>query len=231
MRAVAWAVKQYNGYGGRWKDKEEGKEVTASQEDCSGWLGFRVPSDTSRVLSTIDVPGQREDKGSLHTTLIYMGDTTLTDFCRTVEVAFQVISKTKPFTLKTDTVISFSKGDDGVPIVCKVESEELQAFHAQMAQALDDAGIEYNKKWPIYKPHVCLSYADETIPDMKIPTIEWGAHSLEMWLGHNGAMASVQLPIGLKGRLAHRNSLTSAGFNLNERLSIFRTVWRFKTRN
>jgi 2'-5' RNA ligase len=233
MRAVAWAVKQYNGYGGRWKSKDEGKEVTASAEGYSGWMGFRVPRGTSRVLSQIDVPGLREDEGSLHTTLIYMGqDTSLESFCRAVEVAFGVISTAAPFTLKTNKVISFPEGDDGVPIVCKVESDPLHEFRGKMTAALDETGVEYNKKYPVYKPHVCLSYADETLPDLEIPTIEWGAHELELWLGHNGTLASVNIPIHLvKGRIAIGNGCTSARLSLQNGLSVFRTMWRFKTRD
>ncbi len=233
MRAVAWAVKQYNGYGGRWKSKDEGKGVTAALEGYSGWVGFRIPKATSRILSQIDVPGVREDEGNLHTTLIYMGHgTSLDSFCRAIEVAFDIVSTTEPFTLSTHTIISFPKGDDGVPIVCKVESDSLHEFYGKMTEALDKSNVEYNKKYPVYKPHVCLAYADETLPDLEIPPIEWGAHGLELWLGHNGTLASVSIPIHfVKGRIAIGNSHTSAGRSLRDTLSIFRTVWRFKTRD
>jgi hypothetical protein len=233
MRAVAWAVKQYNGYGGRWKSKDKGKEVTAALEGYSGWIGFKVPKATSRILRQIDIPGVREDEDTLHTTLIYMGhSTSLASFCRAIRIAFDVVSSTEPFILSTHKVISFPKGDDGVPIVCKVESEPLHEFHTKITKALDEADVKYSNKYPVYKPHVCLSYADKPIPDKPIHSIEWGAHELKLWLGHNGILASVSIPIHvIKGRVAIGDGYTSTGRSLQDTLSIFRTIWRFKTRD
>lgn len=231
MRAVAWAVKQYNGYGGRWKSKEtdESKGVTAAVEGASGWLGLRVPSSTSRILKKFDVPGTPEDEEYLHTTLIYMGETSLEAFCKAIKVAYRLAEETRPLHLKTRRITCFPKCDEGVPIICDIESEALHKFHKRMHAALDEAGVDFNKKFPVYKPHVCLSYAEEPIPDRKFPEIEWTVEGLDLWFGHNGDSVSVKVPF--KNGFGTGDRVSSTRRSLQDTLSLFRTLWRFKTAN
>lgn len=226
-RAVAWAVKQYNGYGGRWKSPEKETVVTAASKSPTGWMGFRVPRDTSQVLKQFDVPGTPEDVETLHTTLIYMGETSLQTFCEAVEALYPLVSGTEPLHLSTRRVTCFSKGDDGVPIICDVESADLHEISKAVRETLDMAEIEYNKKYPVYKPHVCLAYAKEPIQDIEFDPIEWTVNSLDFWLGHNGEAMSVKIPFKNGFRAGDR--ISSTRHSLQDALSIFKTVWRFKT--
>lgn len=165
-------------------------------------VAFALNSDTSRILSEIQVPGERESQK--HVTLLFLGDDVPVErLAKAMEAAYQVAATTRPFTLRTDTVTCFPKNPGGVPIICKIESEELHALHDRLKAAFDEAGIEYSKKWPDFKPHVTLAYADEEIEDISIPPMEWGAHELIIWGGNSGDQrVIIHIPFSLKNRTA-----------------------------
>lgn len=165
-------------------------------------IGFSLNEDTSRILSEIEVPGDKVEHK--HVTMIYLGDDVpLETLSKTMEVAYRVVATTRPFTLRTNTVTCFPKNPKGAPIICRVESEELHDLNDRMRSALEAAGISYDKKFPEYKPHVTLAYAPDTIEDMPIPSVEWGAHELVIWGGNSGAQRIViNLPFSLKNRTA-----------------------------
>ena len=150
-------------------------------------IGLRVPHETARLLGDIEVPGQRESTSELHITMIYLGKEVPVETLADAMVAVhEVTSRTRPFTVGTSLLTCFKKNDDGVPIICKVESEALHALQAQLKATLRARNIPFIDKYPEYKPHVTLAYAEDTIEDRPIHSIEWGAHELILWGGDTG---------------------------------------------
>lgn len=170
------------------------------------FIGFSVPQPTARVLSEIDVPGEKTAPDHMHITVVNLGkQLPMETLSRAMEVAYSVASQVRPFTVRVDRVTTFPKNDDGVPIICRVESETLQEIWRRLCSTLDEMGIEYSKKFPVFNPHVTLSFSPDAIPDRDIPPVEWGAHELVLWGGDHGSeRLIVHLPFSLRDRVASR---------------------------
>jgi len=154
------------------------------------FLGLKVPHEAARLLGEIDVPGAKEATGSFHVTLLYIGnDVPIAALAEALKATFSVTSTTRPFTVQTNRVTCFPKNDNDKgksPIICRIDSDPLHDLQAKIRTAYDDAGIEYSKKFPEYKPHMTLAYADEEIEERRIPTVSWGAHEIVLWGGDEG---------------------------------------------
>lgn len=152
------------------------------------FLGLAVPHETARLLGGIEVPGKKEPVSSFHVTLFYFGEgIDITVLTRIIGVTYGVTSDTKPFTVRTNRVASFPKGDDGVPIICHIESDALHDLRDKIKAVYEAAGVDFSNKFPEYRPHTTLAYAeDEGFEEQRIPTVEWGAHELVLWGGDNG---------------------------------------------
>lgn len=176
-------------------------------------IGFQVPLDTARLLSEIDVPGQRTAPDHQHITVIHLGkDVAMPTIIQAIEATFRVVETIRPFTLQTSRLTCFPKNEDGVPIICPIESQELHTLQKRLCAALDRDGVEYSRKYPEYKPHTTLSYAEQTVPDQEIQPLEWGAHELVLWAGDPGNRKMVvHFPFSLKNRLIakYRESVIS----------------------
>lgn len=163
------------------------------------FIGFRVPEVTSRLYSAIDVPGERETFH--HITVLNLGkEMDSAAIGEAFEVANEVVRSWKPFTVRTARVSCFPAGDDGTPIICPVDSDELHELWEQLRDAFDAAEVPFSKKFPVYKPHVTLSYSPEPIEDRRItPPIEWGAHELVLWGGSAKDLGvTVHMPFSLR---------------------------------
>jgi 2'-5' RNA ligase len=151
------------------------------------FLGLVTPHEAARLLSGLDVPGRKEPVSSSHVTLFYFGEgldiDTLTQI---IGVTYGVTKDTKPFTVRTSAVTSFPKGDDGVPIICRVESDALHDLRDKIKTVYEVAGVHFSDKFPEYRPHVTIAYAEEDFAEQRIPTVEWGAHELVLWGGDDG---------------------------------------------
>ena len=151
------------------------------------FLGIKVPHETARLLGEVEVPGHTEAASHFHITMIYLGkDVPIEVLQKALLATYEVTSKTKPFTVRTSTLTCFPKGDDGVPIICRVDSDALHELRERIRLSYDAHDVPYDKKFPEYKPHVTLAYGDEEIPEKRIPTVEWGAHELVLWGGDSG---------------------------------------------
>jgi len=186
------------------------------------FLGFKVPADTAQLFKSIDVPGHRESFS--HITVLNFGkEMDAKTLSRAMETAFDVASTMKPFTVRTDTVTCFPAGDDGVPIICPVQSDAIQGLWKRLGEAFDAAEIPFSKKFPVYRPHVTLAYADSPIVDRKIPLIEWGAHELILWGGDGGDRGVVvHMPFSLRAASGLRT------YDLRKNLLASRVVERFR---
>jgi 2'-5' RNA ligase len=175
------------------------------------FLGLCIPHETARLLSGIEVPGKREAVSSLHVTMFYFGEHLSIDrITEIIQATFGVVQDTEPFTVRTSLVSSFPKGDDGAPIICRVESDSLHSLRARIQAAYEDAGVDYANNYPEYTPHVTLSYAEEDgFEDKQIPVVEWGAHELVLWGGDSGDdVLVVTFPLALDdlGKTAKREA-------------------------
>lgn len=173
------------------------------------FIGFGLPPETIRILTEIDIPGERVDSRHLHTTLVCLeSKVSVEDLAEVMKVTYEYVSKKRPFVMKTTRVDYFpatESSDNVYPIICPVESEELHDFCAGYKEALDKQGIEFKKNFPIYKPHVTLAYSEKKIKPFKIPPVVWGAHEVIIWGGDTGDQRLVvHLPMSLKDRVASR---------------------------
>jgi len=154
------------------------------------FCGLKVPHETARLLSGLEVPGKREPTNNFHVTMFFFGDDVSIDALADItRITFGVTSETKPFTVRTSQVTAFPAGDEGQPIICRVEADALHDLRDKIKDAYDKAGVEYSNTYPDYKPHVTLAYDPEPEGDFeeeRIPTVEWGAHELVLWGGDSG---------------------------------------------
>ena len=176
-------------------------------------IGLKIPAETAGILSEIKLPGSPAT--DLHITILHLGDALpISTISKAVEVAYEVVQKIRPFTVQTTKVICFSEGKNGVPVVCEIESEALHELWAKLCEAFDEAGLEYSKKFPVYRPHVTLSWAEAPIKPIKFSPIEWGAHELTVWGGDSGERkVMVSIPITPFGRAA-RSKRVAFGLKL-----------------
>lgn len=153
-------------------------------------IALEVPHATARLFGSIEVPGTRTPIGTAHITIVYVGaDVAIDVLAEAVKATYEVTSKAAPFTVRATRVTHFPGNPDdqeGYPIIARVESDALHELRDNLVAALDDAGVDFDRKFPVYKPHVTLSYAAEPVEEFRIPVIEWGAHEVVMWGGGEG---------------------------------------------
>jgi len=158
------------------------------------FIGLKVPHETARLLSEVDYGGMGAPTGldTYHITICYLGSKVpIEQLAEAIPVVFGVTQRTKPFTVGTNRVTTFPAGPDGTPIICRVTSDALHNLRDALWAALDDAGVEYNKKFPDFKPHVTLAYSKKEVTlgdygEVEFPLVEWGAHELVLWGGDSG---------------------------------------------
>lgn len=161
-------------------------------------VGISIPSEMARVLGEINVPGRREPRDHLHITLMVFEDSPIDVMADAMVVVHQVAATTRPFTASTSLVTTFPRGDDGVPVIAKVDSPGLMSLRDRLAKALDAEGIEFSKRFPVYKPHVTLAYSQDDMVDQPIPLVEWNINEIVLWTGEYGAPGTtVVFPLSL----------------------------------
>lgn len=173
------------------------------------FLGLRLPSEVGRYLAAVDVPGERVDYGHAHVTITYLGDDVpLETVMRAAAVVASTAQMFSPIHCLTRSVSSFPAGDEGKhPIICPVESPELRRFKAALDRAFDLVGIDYNRKFPEYKPHTTLSYSPVPVADRAMPVLEWVAFEVVVWGGDErdgGVVVEAPFSPGLPERVAAR---------------------------
>jgi len=151
------------------------------------FLGIAVPHEISRLLASVDVPGDPKPTSSYHVTLFYLGDDIPVDkLSDALSPIYEVVSRTPPFTVETSEITSFPPKPDGtVPVVARIVSNDLLRLRAELKGAFDAAGIEYSKTFPDYRPHVTLAMlpGGERPADIPIRKVEWGVGEIVLWGG------------------------------------------------
>jgi len=162
------------------------------------FLGIKVPHEIARLLAQVDYGdhGVAESTDTYHVTVAYFGeDLPIEKLAGIIQAAYKVASSTKPFTVQTSRVSTFPPHpkEGTVPVICRVDSNELHALRDALLAQFDTDGVSYDKKFPDFRPHVTLAYtkpgdgAEEvTGLDKAIPTIQWGVGELVLWGGDEG---------------------------------------------
>lgn len=171
------------------------------------FIGLRVPSEVSRVLDQLEVPGTVVPANQKHITIVHLGSKVPVDTLGDVIItAHEILSKEVPFQVTLERIDAFPSGDDGVPIIAPILSEELQSIHKKLIAAFDADGLPYSKRFPEYKPHVTLSYGPEGSGDgVQAPMgpLPWSVYEIVLWGGDAGEdNLTVTFPLALPGKTA-----------------------------
>jgi 2'-5' RNA ligase len=154
------------------------------------FLGIQVPHETGRLLSKLDVSGEKSSIDEMHITLLYFQDEwPISKVSEAMEVAYEIISKTHPFSVKMEKVTHFpiNKHDqDKYPVITRVESKELHKLRESLAKKFDKEGIEFSKLHPDFKPHITLSYCEEKPDHVDFHPIEFTVSEVVLWGGDHG---------------------------------------------
>lgn len=162
------------------------------------FLGIKIPHEIARLLAQVDYgsKGKPEPTDQFHVTLFYFGENVpIEQLTKAILTTYKTTSKTRPFTAQTSHVSTFPPHpEEGtVPVICRVDSTELHDLRAKLVKAYEDAGVTYDKKFPVYKPHLTLAYIEPGEEaqkaqdlDLTIPTIEWGVGEIVLWGGDDG---------------------------------------------
>lgn len=180
------------------------------------FIGLRVPLEAARLLSSVDVPGERQPPSDMHVTCVYLGKgVPMAQVAKAMVVLARVAAGFRPITFDLARVSNFPRNpDDGWPVICPVSSLELQRLHAEVKAALLQYGIPFSNKYPDYKPHVTLSYVRDGAPDFSVDEelpdpVPVAVHELTIWGGDRGpdqVMVTVPLTLTPLERAASRVS-------------------------
>jgi 2'-5' RNA ligase len=191
-------------------------------------LMFAVPDDTARILKELDVPEGSPEQSS-HITVAYLGeDVPIETIAELLPVLHSVTARTVPFSVSTSRITTFPAGDDGVPVIAAVESPELHAFQAALCSAMERGGIEYSRRFPVYKPHVTITYAEDpdTEFELSFPEISWPCHELLLWGSNKGnGRLVVKFPLSLPmGKVASPTQQMKA-FSAYRKAMVQLAIW------
>lgn len=152
------------------------------------FLGIRIPHEKARLLSQIDVPGEKISTSEMHITLLYFqSEWPISELSKSIEATYDVVSKTHPFLVKLNKVSSFPKNPEGkIPIISRVESKELHSLRNKLAENFDDSDVDFSKTHKDFKPHVTLAYAEEEPDKDKFHSVEFVVSEIVLWGGDHG---------------------------------------------
>lgn len=177
-------------------------------------IGIRVPVEVGRVLEQQEVPGEPHSASDMHITVLYVDKASpILDVAKTMIAAYAITSKSRPFQITLQRVSSFPRNpDDGLPIICPVNSPELQTIHYALRDEFDRLQIPYRHKYPIFKPHVTLSYVKDETPEgaffdgSLLGPVSFTVYELSLMCWKEDAQVRVELPLSLtmEDRVASR---------------------------
>ena len=172
------------------------------------FLGIRIPHETGRLLSGIEVPGELEGTSELHITLLcFEKEWPIAEISKALEATYNVVSEIKPFLVTVEKVGCFPKRDDEpCPIIAKVKSDDLHDLNDKLKKEFDKCDVEYSKVFKDYKPHITLAYSDEELDECDIDPIEFSVAEVVLWGGDHGD-DRIFITFPLKGPETHKHSL------------------------
>lgn len=184
------------------------------------FIGLKCPHEVGRLLHGIEVPGEKVPVDEYHVTLLYLGkDVPIETLGKAIVAAAEVAAAQKPFRCTLTHVTSFPKNDDGVPIICPVASPDLHELNDKLKKKFDGAGVSYSKKFPEYKPHLTLAYADSTPTEEEFGPLEWSAYEMVLWGGDAGdERLATNFPFSMPVKVATNQNLVRLAMRLPQRI-------------
>lgn len=152
------------------------------------FLGIKITHETARLLHEIDVPGMKTDTAQLHITLLYLGDNLpIKELAKAMIATYEVAQNTCPFWVKSGNIASFPvEAEKPHPIIAMVQSPKLFELHKFLKRSFDKAGVSYDKRYKLYRPHITLAFNEAGIKKTKIEPIEWAIQEVVLWGGEDG---------------------------------------------
>ncbi len=146
---------------------------------------MRIPRVTVTDFSEIKVPGDLIPAHEMHMTLAFIGKgTPINIVLRAIAACYSTAEKFAPIELAAGLVMSFSPDPEGrTPVIARIITPEIFTFREALVKQLEANGVEYSKRHPVYKPHVTLSYAQESVRLQVIRPIRWRAEWITVWGG------------------------------------------------
>lgn len=172
------------------------------------FLGIRCPIEVGRLITGLEVPGDKESPSEYHITVLCFDDNwPISEISKALETTYDVVSKINPFRVKAEKVSHFPKREDNpIPIIAPIESKELHDLHKKLAGAFDDDKIDFKKTFKDFKPHITLAYSKDEHDDFKIdPAIEFMVNEIVLWGGDSGD-DRIFITFPLKGPERTKNS-------------------------
>lgn len=160
---------------------EELKQILFKKEKSQSW----DLKDLGAIMWPVIYPAYEDNQYNPrdpHITVIQFTDINNPDNGFSKEDIFEVVenigSGRSQLVTKVTGVEYF--GADGDWPVLRVQHPFLERFHAEVKAMLDARGIEYDKRFPEYKPHV--STTAEAVRDKAYPAELW-TRPVEVWWG------------------------------------------------
>jgi 2'-5' RNA ligase len=152
------------------------------------FIGIKVPPEVAAQLSSIRAPGKAVGQEEMHITVLYLGkEMSAYHVLSAAMGCHTVAARWKPFLVHAAALMCFPENpEDGVPVIARVVSTELQKFREEIRIAMDKMSVPYSNKYPEYKPHVTLAYAPAgsagPAPE-KIGPFSWAVKEITVWGG------------------------------------------------
>ena len=183
------------------------------------FLGIRVPHETGRLLTGIEVSGERIASSDMHITLLHFEDHwAISEMAKSMETTYDIVSKVKPFLVTIEEVFSFPPKDEKAAIVARVKSAELHELRDQLAKEFEKSDIDFSKNFKDYKPHITLAYADSEIDEFTIDPVEFSVQEIVLWGGDHGD-DRIFITFPLKGPKKQKHSLLLQKANMFYKLA------------
>lgn len=171
------------------------------------FLGIKIPQETGRLLTNIEVAGEQTATSDMHITILHFEDNwPISEMANAMEATYNIVSNIKPFLVLTEEVTSFPKRKGKVAIIAKCKSAELHELREKLAKEFDKSKIEFSKNFKDFKPHITLAYSDEEIDEFKIDPVEFSVQEVVLWGGDHGDNR-IFITFPLKGPEKQKHSL------------------------
>lgn len=172
------------------------------------FLGIKVPIECSRLLTGLDVPGDKVAASEMHITLLYFEDNwPISEISKALETTYDIVSKIKPFHVSMDKISCFPKyKDNPCAIIAPVKSTELHELRNDLAKRFEKEDISFSKLFKDFNPHITISYNNEEIDNSNIDTVEFQVQEIVLWGGDHGD-DRIFITFPLKGPEKHKHSM------------------------
>jgi 2'-5' RNA ligase len=184
------------------------------------FLGIRVPHETGRLLSSIDVPGEKEGASEYHITILCFEDNwPITEIAKAMEATYNVVSTIKPFLVETNSVKCFPRyKDEPIAVTARIDSNELHKLNEKLKKEFDKQNIKYSKTFKDYNPHITLAYTEEKVDDFDIDAVEFSVQEVVLWGGDHGD-DRIFITFPLQGPQKQKRSLLIQKADIFEKLA------------